>query len=71
MPKRTEVIKKIEQAARARGLTFTLKRHGGNHDVYDLDGQMIPIERHRELQHGYAEKLYRQCQPKLGKGWWR
>jgi hypothetical protein len=71
MPKRTEVIKKIQEAATARGMTFDFKRRGGNHDIYDLDGLMIPIKRHRELTDQYAEKVYRECQPKLGKGWWR
>lgn len=71
MPKRTELIKKIEKAANANGIAFTLKRRGGNHDVYNLDGLMIPVERHRELTNQYAEKVYRECQPKLGKGWWR
>lgn len=71
MPKRTEVIKKIQAAARANGMEFTLAREGGRHTVYKLDGMMIPIERHRELTNQYAEKVYRECQPKLGKGWWR
>jgi hypothetical protein len=52
-------------------MTFAFKRSGGNHDIHDLDGLMVPIERHRELTNQYAEKLYRECQPRLGKGWWR
>lgn len=71
MPKRTEVIKKIENAAKDAGLTFTYDREGGRHTIYKLDGLTIPIERHRELTNQYAEKVYRECQPKLGKGWWR
>lgn len=71
MPKRTEVIKKIEDAAKNNGIAFTFKRHGGNHDIYDLDGTMIPLERHRNLDPSYAEMVYKQCQSKLGKGWWR
>jgi hypothetical protein len=71
MPKRTEVIKKIEKAAAMCDLAFSFKRHGGNHDIYDLDGVMIPIERHRQLDNGYANMVYRQCEVKLGKGWWK
>lgn len=71
MPKRTEVIKKIEKAAKAQGMAFALKRHGGNHDVYSLDGLPVPLGRHRDFDAGYADMVYRECQPKLGKGWWR
>jgi len=71
MPKRVEVIKNIERAAAAQGLSFTFKRHGAKHDIYDLDGVPIPIGRHRELDNGYANTLYRECQTKLGKDWWR
>ncbi|MBY0443449.1 MAG: hypothetical protein K2Q25_15165 [Mycobacteriaceae bacterium] len=71
MPKRTEIIKKIEDAAKANDIAFTLKRHGANHDIYDLDGAMIPVQRHRNFTTAAAEKIYRECQPKLGRGWWR
>jgi hypothetical protein len=71
MPKRAAVIKKIEEAAKARDMAFDFRRRGGNHDIYDLDGLMIPIERHRELTNQYAERIYRECQPRLGKSWWR
>ncbi|GFG74709.1 hypothetical protein [Mycobacterium botniense] len=71
MPKRTEVIKKIQKAAKARNMQFTIKRHGGNHDIYDLDGAPIPIPRHREIINRDAEGIYKECEIKLGKGWWR
>lgn len=71
MPKRTEVIKKIEKAAKAKEIEFLLKRHGANHDVYSLDGLLVPIERHRELDNSYAEMVYKECEPKLGRRWWR
>jgi hypothetical protein len=71
MPKRTEVIKKIENAAIGLGLTFELKRRGGNHDIFDLDGVMIPIGRHRDFTNRNAIDMYKECEAKLGKGWWR
>lgn len=63
--------KKIEDAAKANNMTFALKCHGANHDIYDLDGVMIPVQRHRNFTANAAEQVYRECQPKLGKGWWR
>jgi hypothetical protein len=32
---------------------------------------MIPIGPHRQFDHLYAEMVYKQCEPKLGKGWWK
>jgi hypothetical protein len=46
-------------------------RSGGSHDVYKLDGLMIPIGHHRDFDRGCAEMIYRECEAKLGKGWWR
>jgi hypothetical protein len=71
MPKRAEIISKIEKAAKAANLKFTMIRQGANHTIYDLDGVMIPIARHKQLGQRYAETLYRQCETKLGRSWWR
>lgn len=71
MPKRSEIIKKIEKAAQAAGMSFALKRRGGNHDIYTIDGLHIPIGRHRDFDKRYAEMIYVECEPKLGKGWWK
>ena len=46
-------------------------REGANHTVYSLDGLLIPIPRHNEIAKGTTEAIYRECTPKLGKGWWR
>lgn len=52
-------------------MKFILLREGANHSIYDLDGVMIPIARHRELGQRYAETVYKQCETKLGRNWWR
>lgn len=69
--KRTAAIKRIKKAAKAKGLSWELDREGSNHTVYRLDGLMIPIARHAELDERYVETLYRECAEKLGQGWWR
>jgi hypothetical protein len=71
MPKRTEIIKKITKAATANGMTFAFDRRGGNHDIYKLDGMPIPVGRHRDFDPSYAVMVYKECEPKLGKGWWK
>lgn len=71
MPKRTEIIKTVTKAANAAGMMFEIKREGTNHTIYDLNGLTIAIGRHNEFGKRYAEMIYRQCEPKLGKGWWK
>lgn len=65
------MLKRITKAANDKGLSFVKSREGGNHTIYNLDGLMIPIARHRQLENRYAETVYKECQPKLGEGWWK
>jgi len=71
VPKRADLISKMEKAAKAAEFKFLLVREGANPTIYDLDGVKIPIAGHRELGQRYAETVYRQCETKLGRGWWR
>lgn len=66
-----EVIKRIRKAAKGKGLSFALDRNGSNHDVSTLDGLMIPVPRHSEVGNLFAEKVSKECEPKLGEGWWK
>lgn len=71
MSKPRDIVKRISREAKRQNLDFVLHREGANHTVYLLDGTMIPIPRHPEIGEGLTEKIYRECQDKLGKGWWR
>lgn len=71
MTKQQELLKKLRKAAKARGLSFDFVEHGGRHDAYNLDGLRVTIPRHREIGNQMAAVIYRQCEPKLGKGWWK
>ena len=64
-------MKRIRREAVRQGLEFELGREGANHSVYLLDGLVIPIPRHRDIGERLTEQIYRECQEKLGKGWWR
>lgn len=66
-----EVIKRIEKAAKRQGKTWAFSNHGGRHDIYTLDGVMIPIPRHTEIADRMAEIIWKECEEVLGKGWWR
>lgn len=71
MTKPRDIVKRIQREAKRQGLVFELEREGAKHTVYRLDGTTIPIPRHREIGEGLTEQIYRECQEKLGKGWWR
>ena len=71
MVKTREVVRKIAQEARRQGIEWVMVREGANHTIYSLDGLMIPIVRHRETDDRLARKVFEECEPKLGKGWWR
>lgn len=69
--KRKDLIKKINEAAKDADLEWAFLREGGKHTVYTLDGIRIPIPRHNEIVEGTAEGIMKDCQEKLGEGWWR
>ncbi len=71
MTKRGDIIRRISEAAKSRGLEWLEVREGANHTVYSLDGLMIPIARHREIDQQMARIIYRECELKLGEKWWR
>ena len=69
--KRREVIRKIGKAAVQRGVVWEPFKEGGNHTIYLLGGKRIPVARHAEIDDGLAEKMFRECEEVLGRGWWR
>lgn len=69
--KRRDLLKKIAQESKRKGVTWTLNRNGANHDVYNLDGAMIPIPRHTEIGDRFSVEIFKECESKLGKRWWK
>ena len=61
----------IGEAAKNRNLAWSEARQGANHTVFDLDGVMIPIARHDEIDNRMAEIIFEECAGKLGKDWWK
>lgn len=68
--KRRDLVREIGDAATAAGLTWDVDREGSKHTVYKLDGLTIPVPRHNEIGELLAKKIFKQCEPKLGKEWW-
>lgn len=71
MTKARDLVSRIRKAAKTAGVTFEVEREGGRHTIYALGDLSIPIPRHREIGEGLTEKIYKECEPELGKDWWR
>jgi hypothetical protein len=69
--KRRDVIRKIAAEAKRQSVDWTILREGGSHTVYSLGGVMVPVARHTEIDEQLARKMFRECEPMLGEGWWR
>ena len=69
--RRTEVLRKIAREAKRQGASWVLVCEGRSHSVYRLNGAMIPIGHHRELDEMLARKIFVECESELGKDRWR
>lgn len=68
--KRGDVIRKIRKAAKAKGSPYSqqeLTRHTG----ITVGSVSTTVARHQEIPDLFAETIFRQLEPELGKGWWR
>lgn len=57
--KRSELLRKLEAAAKAQGVSFLLVRQGGNHTIYSFGGRMVPIARHPDIPEPTARGILR------------
>jgi hypothetical protein len=63
-----DIVKRIKREAKRRDLDFLPDHEGGNHTLYDLDGTMIPIPRHREIGEGLTRADLPRVPGQAGKG---
>ncbi len=68
--KRINLIREISKAARRSGLLWVIVREGGNHSIFTLGDQRIPIPRHREIPDVLARQIMKELETELGKEWW-
>lgn len=69
--KRRDLIRKIAAEAKRQRIGWEFDHEGARHTIYQLDGLIVPIPRHNEINEMTAEGIKKDCQEKLGKGWWR
>ncbi len=68
--KRADVLKKIRKAAKAQGLAYT-ERELTRHTGITVGDVSTTVARHTEIPDLFAETIFKQLEPALGKGWWR
>jgi mRNA interferase HicA len=70
--KRRDLIRKIGQQAKARGLAWEAVRAGAEHDIYRLGvAAQVSIPRHNEINEITARKILQTTESELGEGWWK
>lgn len=68
--KRSEVLRRLNKAAKAKGVDFTIEELT-NHTGVTVGGKRSTLGRHREIDDVTARKFFDQFADVLGKGWWR
>lgn len=73
MTKRRDVLRKISEAADAKGVTWqqATGTGRGRHDKFMLGGQRVAIPRHVEINNITEQSIYKMCESELGEDWWR
>jgi hypothetical protein len=68
--KRKAVLKKLQQAAKAAGVTYDTEELTNHTGVY-VGGLRSTLKRHTEIDEVTVGKFFDQYAEILGKGWWR
>lgn len=68
--KRAEIVKRLREAAKARGLYFSVEERT-RHGQITVGNTSKTLGRHREINDVTARKFFDQFAEELGKGWWR
>jgi len=65
--KRQDLLKRISEAAAAKGFEWELARSDGQHDIFRFgDSVQISVPRHREIHELTARANLKAAGPKLG-----
>ena len=59
MPSKKKLEKDLKKLARSHGATFEFRRQGGKHEIWECEGLIVPIPRHREIAEGTARAIKR------------
>lgn len=66
-----DLVKKIRDAAKAKGVPLTMLRQRGSHQTWMCGHTRVVIPKHSEVNEITAENICKTLEPELGEGWWR
>ncbi|BDH08943.1 MULTISPECIES: type II toxin-antitoxin system HicA family toxin [Streptomyces] len=66
-----DLIKKIRDAAKPRGVAFDLVRQKGSHQTWVCGSTRVVIPKHTEINELTGQGICKALEPELGEGWWR
>lgn len=66
-----DLIKKIRDAAKAKGIRFEMLRQRGSHQMWVCGSTQVVIPKHSEVNEITAEGICKTLEAELGEGWWR
>lgn len=69
--KRRDLTKRIAKAAKMANVSWNIEQEGSRHTLYRLGVLLIPVPRHQELDNRLTEAIFKECEPVLGKRWWK
>jgi mRNA interferase HicA len=69
--KRGALIGLMSAGAREAEIPWEFEREGSGHEIWSLDGRLVAIPRHREINEVTAVAILRMLEPRLGRRWWR
>lgn len=69
--KRAVLLRTIARAANRMGAEWHLTRDRGDHEVWSLDGVLVVVPRHREVNEMTALRIFLDLEGRLGSRWWR
>lgn len=55
--KRTDLLRELAAIAKANGLSLELELEGGNHTIYRIGTETIPVGRHKEIPEPTARAI--------------
>lgn len=60
--KRGDLVKRLRQTAKAKGLELETVREGANHTLYRIGSKQFPVPRHREINEMTAQGILKQAE---------
>lgn len=69
--KHRDLIRKIRDAAKAKGIPFQKLRQKGSHEMWVCGSTPVVIPKHNEVNEITAQGICKSLEPELGEGWWR